>query len=120
MVLLDTNIVIYVLSTRSPELAARVLAQDVAVNWVVRIETLGWHHLAEDDRRRFERFFDAITTLPMDEAVYTETIRLRKAHRVQLPDALVAATAIRHDVELWTANMEDFEHISGLKVSCPV
>jgi predicted nucleic acid-binding protein len=39
---------------------------------------------------------------------------------MSLGDAIVAATAIENNCELWTANTGDFKHIEGLKLVNPL
>ncbi len=38
------------------------------------------------------------------------------SHRLSLPDALIAATALRHDAVLYTFNLKDFKYIPGLRL----
>ena len=38
------------------------------------------------------------------------------SHKLSVPDALIAATAIVHDVELYTLNVKDFRFISNLRL----
>ena len=38
---------------------------------------------------------------------------------ISIPDALIAATAVCHNVELFTLNRSDFEFIKGLKLYKP-
>ncbi len=38
------------------------------------------------------------------------------SHRLKLPDALIAATALVTDIELATINRKDFRYIDGLKL----
>lgn len=42
--------------------------------------------------------------------------RLRRESAVRLPDALIAATAIEHRLNLFTRNRADFEQVRGLRV----
>jgi predicted nucleic acid-binding protein len=59
-----------------------------------------------------ESFFDALTCLPTDY----ETGRLAgdlmrkfaKSHGLEIPDALIAATAIQHSAALWTRNRKHY------------
>ena len=37
-------------------------------------------------------------------------------HSLAIPDALIAATALHHDVALYTFNIKDFRFIPGLKL----
>jgi predicted nucleic acid-binding protein len=39
-----------------------------------------------------------------------------KSHGLQIPDALIASTAICHDMELLTYNVKDFKFIKGIKL----
>lgn len=45
----------------------------------------------------------------LDEAVILETIRLRETHRIKLPDAIIAASALAHGLRLMTRNVADFK-----------
>lgn len=42
------------------------------------------------------------------------------SHNLNLPDALIAATALSHDVQLYTLNLKDFRFIPGLNLYRPV
>jgi predicted nucleic acid-binding protein len=39
---------------------------------------------------------------------------------MSLGDAIIVASALEHDYELWTANKEDFAHIDGLRLHNPL
>lgn len=45
--------------------------------------------------------------------------RLRREFSVRLPDCLIAATAIEHQLALVTRNRKDFEKIRGLRLRPP-
>ncbi len=38
------------------------------------------------------------------------------SHHLDVPDGLIAATAIRNDVELFTLNKKHFQFIKGLRL----
>jgi predicted nucleic acid-binding protein len=57
--------------------------------------------------------------LPLDEPVIQQTIRLRQQHRVKLPDAIIAATALVHGLPLLTRNTADFSALPGLTLLNP-
>lgn len=42
-----------------------------------------------------------------------------KCHKLSVPDALIAATAIVHEVSLYTLNVKDFHFISDLRLYQP-
>ncbi|XOF34926.1 MAG: hypothetical protein ACL93V_06450 [Candidatus Electrothrix sp. YB6] len=41
------------------------------------------------------------------------------SHKLSLPDALIAATVLSHDLALYTLNVKDFRFISDLKLYRP-
>lgn len=42
------------------------------------------------------------------------------SHKLGIPDALIAATAIRHSLPLYTLNIKDFQYINNLQLYTPV
>ena len=60
---------------------------------------------------------------PLDIPISTLFLKLMEdyslSHKMSLPDALITATAISHDIELYTLNIKDFRFISGLQLHCP-
>ncbi|MCE9638205.1 MAG: type II toxin-antitoxin system VapC family toxin [Planctomycetes bacterium] len=57
--------------------------------------------------------------LPMDRAVAERAGRIRRATGVRTPDAIVAATALEHGLEVWTRNVRDFVRVGELRVRSP-
>jgi predicted nucleic acid-binding protein len=45
--------------------------------------------------------------------------RLRRTDRLEIADALIAATALVHDLELVTRNRKDFERVRGIRLRDP-
>lgn len=54
--------------------------------------------------------------LPVDRAVAERAGRIRRETSIRLPDALIAATAIEHELGLATRNRADFEQVRGLRL----
>ena len=59
------------------------------------------------------------TELAVDSAIAERAGRIRRVSDVRMPDALVAATALEHDLNLVTRNRRDFDRIRGLRVRSP-
>ena len=57
--------------------------------------------------------------LGISEAVIAQTIHIRKAHGLKLPDALIAATALESGETLATRNAKHFASISGIRTINP-
>nr|VFK53924.1 MAG: PIN domain-containing protein [Candidatus Kentron sp. TUN]VFK55822.1 MAG: PIN domain-containing protein [Candidatus Kentron sp. TUN] len=58
--------------------------------------------------------------LPVSYPIIEQAISLRQQRKMSLGDALIAATALAHDLELATANTNDFDWIEDLDVINPV
>ncbi len=121
--LIDTNAGIDFLNGKVPPdstiwLGQLIDAQRLAMSVVVRIELLSWQG-PPSEMQALEDFIAATKVLPLDEATIQQTIRLRQQHRVKLPDAIIAATALAHGLTLLTRNISDFKALSGLVVLNP-
>ena len=38
------------------------------------------------------------------------------SHGLQIPDAIIGATAITHEIEIFTYNLKDFQYLPGIKL----
>lgn len=57
---------------------------------------------------------------PFNDAVTRKVIELRRLMAIQLPDAIIAATALQNDLVLWTHNTDDFNAIPNLRLFDPL
>lgn len=117
--LLDSNIIIYSAKREYAELR-RFMAKNVySVSAVSRIEVLGYHLLADNQRQYLIEFFQAADILRISDAVVTEAVKLRQTKRMGLGDAIVAGTALEHRLTLVTRNFGDFSWIQNLDLINP-
>lgn len=117
-VLLDSNIIIYL---GNGTLSDNIVGSNVVCNASVsRIEALGYTDITTSEERRLEALLDTMVEIPLNTKVASTAIRLRQFKKMSLGDAIVAATAQENDMEFWTANTADFEHIEGLKLRNPL
>lgn len=61
-----------------------------------------------DDTAAVQAFLGSFRVVPIDEPVAKEAVRLRQAHRIRLPDAVIWATARTERALLVTRNTKDF------------
>lgn len=118
--LIDSNIIIYAAKPEHQTLRRFIARHAPAVSVVSYVEVVGYHRLTEQDQRYFEDFFIAAPVLPISIDIVERATWLRQQRSIGLGDALIAATALIHDLQLLTANTGDFEWISDLRVSNPV
>lgn len=66
------------------------------------------------------RFLDLANILPLNDLVIEETINLKRGYRkLKLGDAIIAATAMVHQLILLTRNINDFKNIENLSILNP-
>ena len=115
---MDTNVVIELLGGVLP-VSGKDWLQDIidqnlhALSVINEIEFLGFES-TNAEMKVMEAFTDASAILPLSDAIVQKTIELRKTYRIKLPDAIIAATALTHNLTLITRNTSDFRNIVGL------
>jgi hypothetical protein len=117
--LLDSNIIIYSAKREHAELRHFLAENRYSVSAVSRIEVLGYHLLAQKQREYLEKFFEAASVLAISDSVITQAVQLRQEKRIGLGDAILAGTALAHQLELVTRNVRDFSWINGLSFINP-
>ena len=119
--LLDTNIIIYGSQDRHARVSQFIQNQPFRIVSIVSyVEALGFHSLPEAERQSLERFFGEAQILPLTDNIADQAIALRRQRRIGLGDAIIAATAITHNLALVTRNTEDFRWINGLELLDPL
>jgi predicted nucleic acid-binding protein len=118
--LLDTNFVINyfkgIFKDDARQLTDSVINDATFFSVITRIELLSYRSLNEKDEEVIKEFVADCTVFSLEESIIKQTILLRKANRIKLPDAIIAATALVHDLQLLTHNFKDFTNIPKLIV----
>ncbi|CAN5468211.1 type II toxin-antitoxin system VapC family toxin [soil metagenome] len=73
---------------------------------------------AEEDGVRL--LLSAMDELVVDGPIAESGGRLRRRHGIALPDALIAATSLKHGLPLLTRNRRHFGRVEGLSLRAPV
>jgi len=120
--LLDSNVFIYFLNDDLTEEGNRLFEEAIAsggaFSLISRLEVLGYS-LSSSKRQDAEEILQLFQELPIDDAVINQAIALRSSSRIKSIDALIAATALLHELPLITRNTKDFEAIAGLSLIDP-
>lgn len=118
--LVDTNVLIDYLNNKLPDHSARLFENiEINLSIISKIELLAWKEASQEQIDIIESFLDTTIILGLSESVARKTIEIRKTHRVKLPDAIIAATAMTNDLALVTRNVSDFKSINGLQLINP-
>lgn len=68
----------------------------------------------------FEDFFQSVTVFHLTTEIADKAIDLRRQRRIELGDAVIAATALVHDLALLSRDTRDFRWIEGLDLQNPM
>jgi predicted nucleic acid-binding protein len=118
--LIDSNIIIYAAQPQYTALRQFIIDMNPAVSAVSYVEVLGYHKLTEQDQQLLEAFFKTAPVLAITQAVLDQAVKLRQLRKMTLGDALVAGTALAHNLTLVTRNTSDFAWIAGLALLNPL
>ena len=113
--LIDNNILIkYAIAenTKANAFIRSILESGFKISVITRIEVLSRNN-------HLEEFISEADVLPIIELVIIKTIEIRRKHKIKLPDAIIAATALVNKCVLLTHNTKDFNNIKGLTIVDP-
>lgn len=97
---------------------SEILDQTPIISVITEIEALSWVNPDKSKEQIVKAFIQDSTVLSLSPAVVAQCIRIRRSRKMKTPDAIMAATAIVHNLILIT-NDGDFKNITGLQVIDP-
>lgn len=104
--LLDTNFVID-LHKRDPVILATMLDNSInfsqcTISVITRLETLGYSELTEQDKVSLTQLLAKFSCIELTIPIQQKTIEIRQIQKIKLPDSIILATALCHDLHLLT------------------
>ena len=124
MILCDTDVLIeFYKNTPAILQELHAIGQaHIAVSAITQAE-LYFGALNKTELKKIQRHLTGITRFPLDINVSDTFLSLMAAyalsHKLGLPDAIIAATALVHGIPLYTLNTRHFTYISGLTLYKP-
>jgi predicted nucleic acid-binding protein len=120
----DTNTAIYYLQKQFPPSAERFVdnllkEETPTISAITEIELLCWRTAVEKDLEVLNGFIGDSLVIELEQSIKLKTAEIRKAYRIKLPDAIIAATALVYGLTLLTRNIEDFRIIVDLDILNP-
>ena len=103
--LLDTNAVIALLGGNLPLANLLAEADWIGISIIVELELLAFPGLSEADRLLFKQFKSLVDVLSLsahDSALLNNIIAICQKFKVNLPDAIIAASALQDNTTLIT------------------
>ena len=120
MIILDTNILIEILKGgRKTVNTVESLTEQLSISSITAME-LYYGALNKAELKKLEKFVSLFSIIHLDETISraaTKLIKLyAKSHSLDIPDSLIASTALLNDAMLLTYNKKDFKYIEGMKL----
>lgn len=101
--LIDTNILIDIHAGR---MSLDAKEGHYAYSIISEIELLSWTAIKPLQEQELRYLLSHLHRVELDALVREAAIRLRRQHRLKLPDAVIAASAIVHDAVLLTNDQQ--------------
>jgi predicted nucleic acid-binding protein len=122
MILIDTNIFIEIYRDNIAIATIVDNIPEIAVCDVVRAE-LFYGARDKHDLQEIVTDLEGLSVLSLSQQISEMAVNFVKtyclSHKLEFADALIASTAIFHNVELYTLNRKDFVFIPNLKLYEP-
>ena len=96
---LDTNVILYLLGNK---LSEPLPPGHYYASIITEMELLSFPSLTQTEEKAIRSFLDEIQIVGITPDVRDRAIHLRRDHRLKLPDAIIAATALTLDALLLT------------------
>ena len=107
-----------IFSEKGMNFMADVLDQTPIISVITEIEALSWINSKKSKEQILKAFVQDATILGLTPAVVEKCVSIRRSRKIKTPDAIIAATAIVHELTLITSD-SDFDNIEGLNVIDP-
>ena len=108
-VLLDTNIVLYLLNGEET-LIPLLEEKNLFLSFITQLELLGTRNLNSDDILKIKQFIAECTVIDITPGIKEYAISIRQEYSIKLPDCIIMATSLWLNMPLITAD-QDFKKI---------
>lgn len=119
-IVLDTNILIEILKNNTQTLqTVEALDGELCISAITVME-LYFGARDKMELSKLKKFIDLFDLIEIDSAISHQATllieRYAKSHHLDIPDALIASSAVVNNIPLMTYNRKDFKYIDGLKL----
>lgn len=121
MILCDTNILIefYKNNLKVIHELRRIGLNQLAISTITQAE-LYYGAINKIELKKIKKNLRLLRIFSVDVIVSTQFIELMEtyslSHKLSIPDALIASTALVYKINLYTLNLKDFRFIKGLNL----
>ncbi len=120
--LIDNNVISSyfsgLLNAQSTGFISDIIDQVPNISVITEIEALTWVNPDKKKEQIVREFIQDSKILTISPEIVQHCVTLRRSRKIKTPDAIIAATAITHDLILVTSD-KDFNNIPGLQLIDP-
>jgi len=120
--LIDNNIISnyfsHQFSEKGMNYIAEVFDQRPIISVITEIEALSWISSNKMKEKIVKSFIEDSNFLTLTHEIVKECVKIRRSRKIKTPDAIIAATALVHNLTLITSD-KGFNNISNLKIFNP-
>ncbi len=114
-IFIDTNICIYLLNGDAV-LSELLQDQNIYLSIITEMELSAYHGNNKASLETLAVFLQSVSVINIEEPVKINTIEIRKQTKLKLPDCIIAASALTHNMPFITADrafkkIKDFDLI---------
>jgi len=121
--LLDTNILIYYLNDDIPDHSynkvKNIIKDSFNISVITKCELLGWNGYTEEDFLGTKKFISNANVVNINNDLVDTTIDIMRKFKLDLADAIIAASAFNNNLILATRNIKDFSRMVNLETYNP-
>lgn len=121
MILIDTNILIEIYRNNLSiiETVKKIGQDNIAISDITSAE-LFYGARNKNELQTIAKDLTKLQNISIDNQISEDAVELVQkyalSHKLSVPDALIAATALYHNLKLYTLNVKDFIFIKGIQL----
>ncbi|TAE38901.1 MAG: type II toxin-antitoxin system VapC family toxin [Runella slithyformis] len=106
------------LSANGMAVMSEAIDQTPIISVITEIEALSWVHDDKGKEQIIKSFVNDSIVISLTPEIVARCVRIRRNRKMKTPDAIIAATALVHNLTLIT-NDSGFDKVAGLKYLNP-
>ena len=118
-IILDTNILIEILKNNKDTIKVVNQYEIHIISEISKME-LFYGSLDKRELIKLNKFVSIFNIVPINESISNIAsdliFKYANSHKLDIPDSLIAATALYHNKALFTYNVKDFRYIENIKL----
>jgi len=120
MILLDTNVLIEILKNNQKTIIKVQSFDAILAISSISVMELYYGALNKVELNKLEKFVSMFQIIQLNESISTHATKLikiyAKSHNLDIPDSLIASSALVNKCRLFTYNIKDFKYIKNIEL----